>query len=59
MNKELPILQEVLENMTEKELQSLDLIDQESTIHEHVAVGVEQEHTVGLNASDPMMFDIS
>ena len=44
--------------MTEEELQSLDSTDQESTIHEHVAIGVEQEHTVGVNTSDPMVFDV-
>ena len=58
MNKELSRLQEVLENMTEEELQSLDSTDQESTIHEPVAIGVEQEHTVGVNTSDPMVFDV-
>ena len=56
-NEELSRLQEVLENMTKEELQSLDSTDQESTIHEHVAVGVEQEHTIGVNTSDPMVFD--
>ena len=57
-NEELSRLQEVLENMTKEELQSLDSTDQESTIHEHVAVGVEQEHTIGVNTSDPMVFDV-
>ena len=50
MNEELSRLQEVLENMTEEKLQSLDSIDQESIIHEPIAVGV--------NAIDPMVFDI-
>ena len=58
MNEELSRLQEVLENMMKEELQSLDSTDQESTIQELVAVGVEQEHTVGVNTSDPMVFDI-
>ena len=58
MNKELSRLQEVLENMTEEELQSLDSTDQESTIHEPVVVGMEQEHIVGVNTSDPMVFDV-
>ena len=44
--------------MTEEELQSLDSTDQESTIHEPVAIGVEQEHTVGVNTSDPTVFDV-
>ena len=58
MNEELSRLQKVLENMTEDELQSQDSTDQESTIHEPVAVGVEQEHTIGVNTSDPMVFDV-
>ena len=33
MNEELSRLQEVLENMMKEKLQSLDLTDQESTIH--------------------------
>ena len=45
MNEELSRLQEVLENMMNEELQSLDSTDQESTIHEPIAVGVKQEHT--------------
>ncbi|KAK9986282.1 hypothetical protein SO802_031233 [Lithocarpus litseifolius] len=40
MNEELSRLQEILENITEDELQSLDSTDQESTIHELIVVGV-------------------
>ena len=69
MNEKLSRLQEVLENMTEEKLQSLDSIDQESTIHEPIAISVEQEHTtdqestihepvVGVNTSDQMVFDV-
>ena len=58
MNEKLSRLQQVLENMMEQGLQSLDSIDQESTIHEPVVVGMEQEHIVGVNTSDPMVFDV-
>ena len=58
MNEELSRLQEVLKNMTEDELHSLDSTNQESTTHELVVIGVEQEHTVGVNTSDPIVFDI-
>ena len=58
MKEELSRLQEDLENMSEEELQSLNSTDQESTMPEPIAVGVEQEHTVGVNTSDPMVFDV-
>ena len=55
MKEELSRWQEDLENMTKEELQSLGSIDQESRIPDPVAVGMEQEHTVGVNTSDLML----